>query len=73
MNQHQHQELIDYASFCIKAERALKNLHEAVLTKNYNVAKSEAMKAVVESKLTYNAILAMEEDHHALRKQTAPV
>jgi hypothetical protein len=69
----QNQELVDYAHYCIKAERALKNMHEALLVKNYNKAKKEAMNAVVESKLTYNAILAMEEDHDALCKQAAPV
>lgn len=69
----QHQEFVDYAAYCIKAERALKNLHDAVLLKKYDLAKEEAKKAIVESKLTYNAILAMEEDHHALRKQEAPV
>jgi hypothetical protein len=57
----------------MNAERALKNLHEAILLKKYETAKQEAMKAVVESKLTYNAILAMEEDNDALRKQAATV
>jgi hypothetical protein len=66
-------ELVDYASYCMNAERALKNLHEAILLKKYETAKQEAMKAVVESKLTYNAILAMEEDNDALRKQATTV
>ena len=69
----QHQEFVDYAAYCMNAERALKNLHNAILVKNYNIAKQEALKAVVESKLTYNAILAMEEDQHALHQQTATV
>ncbi|NBW15237.1 MAG: hypothetical protein EBR82_45310 [Caulobacteraceae bacterium] len=68
-----HKEFIDYAAYCMNAERALKNLHEAILMKKFETAKHEAMKAVVESKLTYNAILAMEEDNDALHKQAATV
>lgn len=48
--------LIDYASPCMKAERALKNLHEAMLMRNYEEALKWAMEAMVETKLTYNAI-----------------
>lgn len=68
-----HVEFVDYAAYCMNAERALKNLHNAVLIKNFSTAKKEALKAMVESKLTYNAILAMEEDQNALHKQAETV
>lgn len=48
--------LIDYAAPCMKAERALKNLHDAMLDRKYDEALKWAMEAMVETKLTYNAI-----------------
>lgn len=48
--------LIDYAAPCMKAERALKNLHDAMLDHKYEEALKWAMEAMVETKLTYNAI-----------------
>lgn len=48
--------LIDYAYPCMMAEKALKDLHEAMLMKQYDAAIEHAMKALVEMKMTLNAI-----------------
>ena len=65
--------LVDYAMPCMKAERALKKTHELVLLKKYDDALEAALDAVVEAKMTYNAILHMKEQQDAIREQTAPV
>lgn len=49
-------ELVDYAHPCMMAEKALKDLHEAMLMKQYDKALEHALTALVEVKLTYNAI-----------------
>ena len=66
-------DLVDYAMPCMKAERALKKTHEAVLLKKYDDALEAALDAVVEAKMTYNAILHMKEQQDAVREQTATV
>jgi hypothetical protein len=48
--------LIDYAAPCMKAERALKDLHDAMLERKYEQAIEAALQALVETKLTLNAI-----------------
>jgi hypothetical protein len=48
--------LIDYAAPCMKAERALKDLHDAMLERKYDRAIEAALQALVETKLTLNAI-----------------
>jgi hypothetical protein len=48
--------LVDYAAPCLKAERALKDLHEAMLMRDYEQAIEAALQALVETKLTLNAI-----------------
>lgn len=48
--------VVDYASPCIKAERALKDLHEAMLKQDYARAIEFALHALAETKLTLNAI-----------------
>lgn len=48
--------LIDYAHPCMMAERALKNLHEAMLMKRYNEAIEHGMTALTEMRLTLAAI-----------------
>lgn len=48
--------LIDYALPCMKAERALKDLHEAMLMHKYDEAIQFALQALAETKLTLNAI-----------------
>jgi competence transcription factor ComK len=50
-------ELIDYAHPAMMAEKAMKDLHEAMLEKKYDQALEFARKAQVEIKMTYNAIL----------------
>ena len=48
--------LVDYAAPCLKAERALKDLHDAMLERKYEQAIEAALQALVETKLTLNAI-----------------
>lgn len=49
-------EIVDYAYPCMMAEKALKDLHEAMLLKQYDAAIEHAMKALVEVKMTLNAV-----------------
>ncbi len=64
--------LIDYAAPCMAAERALRDLHNAVLEGKYDEAMKLALEAAAEARLTYHAISHMK-DQHALRQQTPPV
>lgn len=48
--------VVDYASPCLKAERALKDLHRAMLEQDYEKAIDCALHALAETKLTLNAI-----------------
>ena len=48
--------LIDYAHPCLMAERALKELHEAMLLKKYDVAIEQGIEAVTQVRLTLAAI-----------------
>jgi hypothetical protein len=48
--------VVDYASPCMKAERALKDLHKAMLEQDYARAIEFALHALAETKLTLNAI-----------------
>lgn len=57
-------ELIDYAYPAMMAEKALKDLHEAMLLKKYDEALKHAIKAQVEIKMTYNSILHEKEQKH---------
>lgn len=66
-------DLIDYAMPCMKAERALKKLHDAMLLKDYDAALEAGLDAIVEVKMTYNAVLHEKELRDAVREQTAPV
>lgn len=52
--------MIDYAYPCMMAEKALKELHAAMLNREFNKAKEAALLAMVETKLTLNAINEME-------------
>lgn len=56
LQKHSSSVLIDYAHPCMMAEKALKDLHEAMLMKQYDEALEHALNAIVEIKLTYNAI-----------------
>lgn len=48
--------LIDYAHPCLMAEKALKELHEAMLLKKYDVAIEQGIEAVTQVRLTLAAI-----------------
>lgn len=48
--------IIDYAHPCMMAEKALKDLHNAMLEKKYDEAMEHALHAIAEVKMTYNAI-----------------
>lgn len=65
--------LIDYAAPCMAAEKALRDLHNAVLDGKYDEAMMFALEAAAEARLTYHAISHMKESQNALREQTAPV
>lgn len=49
-------EIVDYAHPCMMAEKALKELHEAMLMKKYDEALKHAETALVEVRLTMAAI-----------------
>jgi len=48
--------LVDYAHPCMMAERAMKDLHEAMLLRQYDAALEHGMNALVEIRLTLAAI-----------------
>ena len=52
--------MIDYAYPCMMAEKALKELHDAMLHRDFARAREAALTAMVETKLTLNAIAEME-------------
>lgn len=49
-------QLIDYAHPCMMAEKALKELHEAMLMKRYDEALEHGLQALAEVRLTLHAI-----------------
>lgn len=57
--------LVDYAYPCMMAERALKDLHDAMLRKKYDEALEHGLRALTEVKLTINAIKHMQEDEES--------
>ena len=48
--------VVDYAYPCMMAERALRDLHAAMLRNDYDEAMEHALTAMAETKLAYNAI-----------------
>jgi hypothetical protein len=48
--------VVDYAYPCMMAERALKNLHNAMLENNYEAAMDYALQAIADCRMTYQAI-----------------
>jgi len=61
--------MIDYAMPAMMAEKALKDLHDAMLENRYDAALEYALQAIVESKLAYHAIIVMQEnDPHTKAK-----
>lgn len=61
-------ELIDYAHPCLMAEKALKELHEAMLRHDYTAAMKAGLTAMVEVRMTMNAINDMKERANGLVK-----
>lgn len=56
--------VVDYAYPTMMAEKALKNLHEAMLEGNLDEALEYARRAQAECKLAYHAILVAKEKHN---------
>jgi hypothetical protein len=54
--------MIDYALPTMMAEKALKDLHNAMLENQYDAALEHALQAIVEAKLAYHAIIVMQEN-----------
>jgi len=50
---------VDYSYPMLMAQKALKDAHEAVLKKDFDVAIDQAFSAMVETKLMINAIKEM--------------
>lgn len=48
--------LIDYAAPCMAAENALKDLHKAMLDRNFERAHAKGLDALVEVRMALNAI-----------------
>ena len=65
--------MIDYAHPCMMAEKALKELHSAMLNRDYATAVKAGMDAMVEVRMTMNAINHMKEQQDALRQQAETV
>lgn len=61
-------ELIDYAHPCMMAEKALKDLHNAMLENDPEAAAEAGLRALAEVKLTINAINYMKEKTNELAK-----
>lgn len=53
--------VIDYAYPCMMAEKALKNLHNAMLENDYDAALEQALEAMTQARLTATAIKDMQE------------
>ena len=64
-------DIIDYAMPCMKAERALKKMHDAMLERNYDEALTQATNAIVEARLARTAILHEKEQHEQGRRVSA--
>jgi hypothetical protein len=54
--------MIDYAYPTMMAEKALKELHEAMLAQKFEAAKEAALRCMSEAKIAYHSISVMEED-----------
>ena len=53
--------MIDYARPTMMAEKALKELHDAMLMKQYDQALEFALIAIAETRMAYNAIVVMKD------------
>lgn len=55
-------DIIDYAKPTILAEKALKDMHNAVLERRYDEAKELALEAVAQVRIAYHAICVEQEN-----------
>lgn len=53
--------MIDYARPTMMAEKALKDLHDAMLMRQYDQALEFALIAIAETRMAYNAIVVMKD------------
>lgn len=54
--------MIDYAYPTMMAEKALKELHEAMLANKFEAAREAALRCMSECRIAYNSISIMEQD-----------
>lgn len=62
-------DLKDYAYPCMMAEKALQEVHQAILRNDYAEAQSKAGQALIECAMMLDAIKTMKGQHHAVRQQ----
>jgi hypothetical protein len=55
--------MIDYAQPTMMAEKALKELHQAMLARRFEDARQAALRCMVECKIAYHSIRVMEEEY----------
>ena len=58
--------VVDYAYPCMMAEKAMKDLHNAVLEQDLDTAIDKAITALAEVKLTLNSLRHMREVQHGI-------
>lgn len=63
-------EIVDYTLSCMMAEKEVKKLHEAMLDRKYDEALRAATQAIVEMRMTYNAIAHEKAEHENRRRGT---
>lgn len=61
-------DVIDYAKPMMDAENALKNMHQAVLHRDYDIAREFALEAMTHTKIAMHSITIMSEDKNGLRQ-----
>jgi hypothetical protein len=62
------EQVIDYSYPCMMAERALRDLHAAMLHNDHEEAMEHALTAMTEVKMAYNSIVLMKEKRDALHQ-----
>lgn len=62
------EQVIDYSYPCMMAERALRDLHAAMLRNAHEEAMEHALTAMTEVKMAYNSIVLMKEKRDALHQ-----
>lgn len=55
--------MIDYAYPTMMAEKALKDLHEAMLNRRFEDARQAALRCMVECRIAYHSVRVMEEEY----------